>query len=256
MSDLGRGDRIPLRREYKFMLPKSRLPELRHHLRASCDRDRNAGPDGTYTARTLYFDAPDMRLFNANEIEASKRFKARVRGYPDTPEAPVFVELKHRDGDIISKVRAKLPKDQLAAALSPGGGFDASPELGAFLFQMIRHDLRPVLLAQYRREAWMSRVEEYARVSIDTEIVTQATDRISMDATGDWRPVDHALQTWTKDSCCVLELKWADAIPRWMQALAQSMGLLRAAFSKYCYGMENLAEDHFRDYRRASSPWA
>ena len=255
MSEI-RSDRVPRRREFKYLLPRERLPELRTHLRAVCDPDPNAGPDGTYTARSLYFDAPDLRLFHANEAEAPRRFKARVRGYPDSPGSPVFVELKHRDGDVISKVRARLPADRLEAALSPGGGFDASPELGAFLFQMVRHDLRPVMLVQYRREAWMSRVEDYARVSIDSRVETQATRRTSLDAArGAWRGIDHALMTWTPASSCIVELKWADSAPRWILALVQSMGLLRASFSKYCYGMQSLAEDHFRDYRRAQSRW-
>ena len=70
-----------------------------------------------------------------------------------------------------------------------------------------------------------------------------------------WRPIDHPLLAGSVESPCVVELKWADLAPLWMVHLVQSLGLLREAYSKYCYSMLSLAEDHFRDYREAQSPW-
>ena len=117
---------------------------------------------------------------------------------------------------------------------------------------MHRHDLRPVTLVQYRREAWVSRFDEYARVSIDTRIECQEAHELDLSARpGGWRPIDDPLPTWTPGSVTVVELKFADAIPRWMMGLVQRLDLLRHAFSKYCYSMTALSEDHYRDYRRS-----
>lgn len=244
-------DHIPARREFKYLFERARLPELRAALRPWCELDPHAGADGTYTLRSLYFDAPDLRLFHANEREAVTRFKARVRTYPGAEGAPVFAEVKSRFGDVIRKSRAALPREDWTQGLRGGG-----PELDPFVIRMHRHDLRPVALVEYRREAWMSRVDEYARVSIDTAIRCQAADRLSLEAhPGRWRPIDHPLLTWTPASPCVVELKWADYAPSWMVQLTQRLDLLRHSFSKYCNSMLSLADDQFRDYREAQSTW-
>ncbi len=244
-------DHIPARREFKYLVDPSRLPALRAALQPWCDLDANAGPDGTYALRSLYFDAPDMRLFHANEREASVRFKARVRCYPEAPGSPILAEIKFRNGDVIRKTRTRLPLDDWTRGLRAGGG-----ALDPFVVRMNHHDLRPVALVDYRREAWMSRVDEYARVSIDSLIRCQAMDRLSLEAhPGRWRTIDHPLIAITPSSPYVLELKWADFAPAWMVQLVQGLDLLRQSFSKYANSMLSLAEDQYRDYREAQSVW-
>jgi len=248
---------IPLRREFKYLVPRSDVPALRASLQGLCRLDPHAGPNNSYRLRSLYLDAPDLRLFHANEREAVSRFKARIRTYPDDPEAPVIAEIKDRNGDIIRKIRASLPEEDWTQALKPGGcGAEAPAALHAFTSRVLRHDLRPVCLVQYAREAWVSEWDEYARVSIDSRIECQASHEWTLEDQGSWRPIDHALLSWTQGSVCVVELKWAEVAPLWMMRLVQELDLLRHSFSKYCYSMTSLSEDHYRDYRRASSTWA
>lgn len=245
-------DYIPARREFKYLVDRSRLPALRAALAPWCDLDANAGPDRAYALRSLYFDAPDLRLYHANEREAAVRFKARVRCYPDAPRSPIMAEVKFRHGDVIRKTRTRLPVDDWTRGLRAGGGVALDP----FVTRMHQHDLRPVALVDYRREAWMSRVDEYARVSIDSQIRCQAMERLSLDAhPGRWRTIDHPLIAIMPSSPCVLELKWADFAPAWMVQLTEGLDLLRQSFSKYANSMLSLAEDRFRDYREAQSVW-
>ncbi len=247
MQDL---TQIPARREFKYLVERARVPALRDALRPWCERDPHAGEDGTYALRSLYFDSPDLMLFHANEREAPRRFKARVRTYPEGNEAPVFAEIKFRSGDVIHKTRTPLPAEDWRAALRPGG----AAELDPFLSRVRRHDLRPTALVEYRREAWVSRIDAYGRVSIDFGVQCQAAGRLTLDADPRrWRPVDHPLITWMPVSPCVVELKWADYAPSWMVQLVQRLDLLRHSFSKYCYSMQSLADDHYRDYRWTSS---
>ena len=248
---------VPARREYKYLVPLQLLPALRAGIRGLCDRDRFSGPDGTYLIRSLYLDTPAMHLYHANEREAPVRFKARIRSYPGADKALVFVEIKNRDGDVVRKARAPLRPDQWQDVVRRGyknTGLSGK-DLGEFLSKVGRYDLRPVVLVQYRREAWASRFDDYARVSIDTEIVCQAAHRLDLSAHKEWRPVDHPLQTITTESPCVVELKFAERVPAWMVQVVRHLDLLRASFSKYCYSMFALGEDHLRDYRRASSVW-
>ena len=135
---------IPPRREFKFLVDRKRLPELRAAIAPYCDPDPNGGPDGTYALRSLYLDAPHLPLFHANESEAPERFKARIRTYIDAPDSPVFSELKFRSGDVIRKVRAVLPEDW-QTALRSGGALDP------FTARMHRYGLEPMALVEYRR---------------------------------------------------------------------------------------------------------
>jgi hypothetical protein len=243
---------IPARREFKYLFPRTRMPELRAALQPWCDLDPYAGPDRRYTVRSLYFDAPDMRLFKANEREAPVRFKARIRCYPASTPWAVFAEIKYREGDVIRKTRDPLPKGDWAAGLRAGGG----AALGPFVTRMHQNDLRPVVLVEYRREAWVSRVDEYARVSIDTSLRCQPADRLELEANPRrWRAIDNPLRTFTPESPCVVELKWAETAPSWMFQLTQRLDLLRHSYSKYCYSILALADDQFCDYREAQSIW-
>lgn len=233
---------IPARREFKYLFEPARVPLLRRAIEPWCRRDPNAGPDGTYRLRSLYFDAPDLRLFHANEREASRRYKARLRWYPDDRQAPVFAEIKARSGDVILKSRGRLSAEGWRRELD---GPTSDPGLGAFQAKLHRDGLSPISLVEYRREAWQALDGGYARVSVDTRVRCQRVDRLTLDGRPDaWRPIDHRVMTITNLPICVLELKWAQAPPRWMVNLVQRLELSRQSFSKYCHSMVALAADH------------
>jgi len=246
---------IPARREFKYLVPRREIAPIRDALAGICDPDEHNGPDGTYNIRSLYLDTRDLQLFAANEREAPRRFKARIRGYPEAPGPKIFVEIKNRHGDVIRKTRAPLPRDRWAELLHGFGSPEvADPDLDAFLFKMHRYSLRPQVLVQYRREAWVSRIDPYARVSIDGHIECQQCSEFTLEANeAGWRSVDSPLPIWLPGSTCIVELKWSDAVPRWMMQIVQRFDLLRHSFSKYCYSMEALSDDHYRDYRRSQS---
>ncbi len=248
---------VPDRREFKYLVPRAEVPALRNMIRGFCDRDPHAGPDGTYKLRSLYLDTWNMRLYKANEREAPVRFKARIRCYPEgDPNGPVFAEIKGRNGDVIRKTRAKLPADGWAAYLQGAhpGPF-ASAALDDFVCRVHRFDLRPICHVEYRREAWMSTLERYARVSIDYRVAVRRETRWTLEGDAAMRAVDTPLPTHTPGSIAVVELKWADSFPRWMVNLVQELDYLRHSFSKYGYGVLALSDDHHVDYRRSQSVW-
>ncbi len=173
-----------------------------------------------------------------------------MRSYPGADGSPVFAEIKGRHVDVIRKTRAVLPADGWQDLVQGRGAHGRSRALDDFVYRLHTRTLEPKALIQYRREAWVSTIETYARVSVDASIVCQHPDGWSLEGSGNWRPIDHPLRTWMPSSPAVLELKWADVAPRWMMQLVQTMDLTRHAFSKYCYSMYELAEDHLRGYRR------
>src|SRR6478735_4127467 len=93
------------RYEHKFLIPERLVPEIRSFARTTSCVDRYAGPDGTYTIRSLYFDTPSLDLYWANDREQRCRFKCRARMYPGAT-SPYFLEVKRRVQDVIVKSRA------------------------------------------------------------------------------------------------------------------------------------------------------
>jgi len=95
-----------------------------------------------------------------------------------------------------------------------------------------------VLLVEYEREAYISEVDSYARLTFDRKIAVQEQEELDLEAIPNrWRFVDHKAQTRTPEPVSVLELKFERRPPRWMVALVQRLDLIRYSFSKYCYGV-------------------
>lgn len=236
-------DGIIERYEYKYLIPSSLVDPIRAAVRTTSKIDKYAGPDGTYRIRSLYFDTDRFDLFWANERAAPDRFKLRARSYPGKP-SPVFLEVKRRVLDVIVKTRAAVPADAwrevLAGDAAALAALSPSARSGAlkFLAPYHRHHVRPVVLVEYEREAYISEVDSYARLTFDRKIVVQPQESLDLEANPrSWRPIDHPAQTRTLEPVCVLELKFERRPPRWMVAFVRRLELVRYSFSKYCYGV-------------------
>ena len=237
------------RYEHKFLVEERLVPEIRSFARSTSVLDKYARADGAYTIRSLYFDTPSLGLYAANGREQGHRFKVRVRMYPDAPKAAYFLEVKRRAIDVIVKTRAPVPHDRWREAIDcDSATLDAlsGPSRNAvlaFASRVHTHHLDPVLLVQYEREAYVSQVDSYARLTLDRNICVQSMPELDFTADPNrWRSVDHAVQTKTSQAMTVLELKFERRPPAWMHALVKKLELVRYSFSKYCYGIVNELE--------------
>jgi hypothetical protein len=235
------------RREYKYLIDEGTALELREAVRPFCTLDRygSGRPIGRYWIASLYLDTPDLRLYRANQHEVVDRFKVRVRGYPGSGSDAVFLEVKRRVNDVISKTRGALAGEEWRSLLGePGRGLLGVPSsrraaLERFVCLVQRHDLRPTMLVRYEREAWVSLIDAYARVTFDRRVQSQPRDELSLDAApGHWRSSDDALSQRSSASQTILELKFTTAAPRWMMHLVQRFDLFRSSFSKYGTSIE------------------
>ncbi len=228
------------RREFKYLVPPEGIAALRRLLRRVASPDAHAGPDGTYLIRSLYLDTSDLRLYRANDREAPERFKARIRCYPGSADPRrAFYEIKRRTLDVIRKTRFAAPRGWAKLPLAATLWHQADdPSWERFATLVHTYGLTPKVLVQYRREAWMSELDDYARVSIDRAITYQPMLGWSLEAPpSGWTGLDHASVTWTRAPVAVVELKFANAPPRWMLELVGSLELIRHSFSKYGYSM-------------------
>jgi len=249
------------RREYKYLADEALVDRVRHAIRPFCALDPYAAkaPQNRYTIESLYLDTPDLALFRANDIELVDRFKLRVRHYPDAPKSPAFLEVKARYHDTIIKSRGMVGRDWAPIVSDP---FVARERLGTapaverFVTQTHRIGARPTCLVRYTREAWVSLVDDYARVTFDRQIhgALVTPDAWHFDANiRDYRACDDPTGVRDVDSLAIIELKFTARVPRWMQSLVETLGLMRRSFSKYGRTLET----HYvpADNRTPARPW-
>jgi SPX domain protein involved in polyphosphate accumulation len=231
------------RREYKYLIDRSTMEGIRAAIRPYCQIDENAAksPTRTYTIDTLYFDTPDLSLFWANDHEQVDRFKMRIRSYADAPKAPMFLEVKRRINDVIAKSRGKVHRSQWAQLMAdPAAPIPESVAgkdrwaVERFLSLARTLHIRPFTLVRYQREPYFSVIDDYARVTFDTNIRAHRMDRLSFEPDGrNWRNLDDTEIQRSQHSMIVLELKFTTHVPLWMVSLARRFGLVRSGYSKY-----------------------
>lgn len=230
------------RYEFKYLIDESLAPEIRATVLSVGTRDPYADADGTYLIRSLYLDTPEYHLYRANDRQAHDRFKARVRCYPGK-QAPIFLEIKRRTGDVIRKSRAAVKADWLRLArgdLSVPVAPQYKSAVANFVEKTLRYHLEPKQMVQYEREAFASSIDSYARLTIDRKLIGQPMAEWTVDVNEHlWRPIDVGLVSdGRRQSVSVLELKFERRPPRWMVALVRRLGLERKSFSKYGYTVE------------------
>ncbi len=238
------------RYETKYVIPREMLPEIRELIRPFCEPDPNCtGNPPTYLNTTLQLDSAGLNLHYAKLWDFVDRFKLRVRTYGDpVGEAPLFLEVKAKDRNMIYKYRSQIPfaswgehlfQDQIIRGIH----FKSAKETDNF-YQFVRLTkqigARPVMLIRYQRESYFGKRDDYSRVTFDSQLEFQHTRSwTSWGRDGRWRALDNPqIQTRRHDielkfSGVVLELKALQDVPRWMLDLVKRLDLWRVGHCKY-----------------------
>jgi hypothetical protein len=231
------------RYELKYRLPPSLVAPVRDAIARYCVPDEAAAGE-SYVISSLYLDTRDYRLYRETMEQAPRRFKLRIRRYET---GPCFLEIKRRLKDVIVKSRAAVPAAawpalMLDPAVEAGLGLPPRQrnDVARFVNTVLRIDARPAAVVRYRREAWVSEIDDYARVTFDHRIEGHPPDGWHVpvaDGPG-WLPVDKPEKFGMPMSGVVLELKATTAVPYWMIDLVRRLGLKREGFSKYGSAIE------------------
>jgi hypothetical protein len=229
------------RYELKYLIPLSLVGPISKHIEAYCEMDyySEISSDHFYCINSLYLDSPNHFLFRSKEDSGNFRFNVRIRSYGESPRAPYFFEVKYKLGEFVKKKRAKISHPNWAEiaefSLFPEDMDPASAgNLNDFHSVKLKYNLEPSILTQYRRKAYISNVDDYARITFDRDLRFQETT--------DWNVNPSESQMSHYDApelfgnageSVILELKCEKKVPLWFLDLIRKFDLMRSGFSKF-----------------------
>ena len=215
------------RHEFKYYINFFEYEILRSKLKTVLKRDANAGPDGDYHIRSLYFD--DVHNSALYEKQAGilqrKKFRIRIYNYSDNI---IKLEKKSRVGQFIRKESSSLLRDQYCMIKDGNFGFlreSTNPLFHEFYFELAANKIRPDVIVDYTREAYTSDVGN-VRITFDKNLrsgllSTDLFDRSLLTIDVIERPVH------------VLEVKYDNFLPDHLRKMIQISSSTRFAISKF-----------------------
>ena len=160
---------IPLRHELKYLITPAELTVLRNTLAPLMQLDQGH----EYLIRSLYFDTINDDALEEKIAGVGNRKKYRIRIY-NFSDRVIKLECKSKYGDLISKQSVSIPRelaDQLIAGDPEGLQRMRHPLLHDVYREMKTRLLRPVVIVDYVREAYIHPAEE-VRITFDKQIRT------------------------------------------------------------------------------------
>lgn len=229
------------RYELKYLIPLEMVAPISRFVETYCYMDHYSqiSPDQFYTINSLYLDTPSLYILRFKENANAFNFNMRVRSYGDAPKPPYFFEVKYKLREFVRKKRAKVD-DESWGELLEFGFFPLNLEESSkenfenFLFMKMTYNVEPVILTQYRRKAYISQVDDYARVTFDRDLRYQEMREWCVKP--DEKMLSHYdhPESFEEPGCnVILELKCEKKIPFWMLDLIRRFDLVGGNFSKF-----------------------
>jgi len=217
---------LPARHELKFYINPGELQALRARLSPVLDLDPHCRK-GPYAIRSLYFDDAFDSAFVDKQMGVMHRDKYRIRIYNYSDDV-IFLERKRKVGDLIQKSSVRITRrlaDRLVAG-DPTGLQNSNSDLLKDMFVLMRTRLlRPKVIVDYDREAWVHPVED-VRITFDMNLRTglSSVDMFNPDIPT-VSPHDRDLE--------ILEVKFNRYLPDFINGLLSGVSADRSAISKY-----------------------
>lgn len=261
---MGQGKLQKQRHELKYVIPERHALAIRDFVQCYLDLDSNGAsePDLSYPVHSLYMDSPDMVLYRSTINGDKNRFKLRVRFYNEEEDTPVFLEIKRRMNNIISKKRVGIPRSSMPTVLAgqipdvnylynqnsiSDGATLTGPAIANqehalidFVHMVNRLEAQPVSHVAYRREAWVQPDTNKVRVTMDRQVRCE-TDPDGRLTTAMQNP------TYVFGDWVILELKFTDRFPNWFRELVEVFNLTQCGAAKYVDGVTLMGEEQTSD---------
>ncbi|MDC1286582.1 polyphosphate polymerase domain-containing protein [Gammaproteobacteria bacterium] len=234
------------RHELKYAIPTRLIEPICRFIEPYCELDHHSalGRDNFYLVNSLYLDTRSCEFLQQRMYGKDGRFNIRVRCYGEQGDAPYFLEIKRKQGVTGTKFRCAVDETEWPAIIvDPDYRIPAetapADRQNKEMFLRLAHSyaIEPKLLTQYRRRAYASVVDFYARATFDVSMKYRLQDHFSLASNGDMTSYDnetiYARDMFT-DAAVILELKCnVGEVPTWMIDLITTFDLKQQGFSKY-----------------------
>ena len=222
---------LPLRHELKYFISPAQHFLLSRALDRVLARDPNGDENNEYAIRSLYFDTVFNTALYDKLDGVQNRDKYRIRIY-NFSDRVIKLECKTKIGTLISKRSISIPRDlceQLMAGDPSGLEMTRSGLLNDVYREMTIHLLRPVVLVDYIREAYLHPAEE-VRITFDKRL------RSGLRSIDLFNPNVPTVPPFEHDET-ILEVKYNHSLPPYIRDIlcTYAANAVSSAISKYTW---------------------
>jgi hypothetical protein len=226
------------RYELKYLIPESWIEPISDYLSIYCSLDKHSEKthDNYYMVYSLYLDSPYFTFLQQRMNGVENRFNMRIRTYDNKKCLPCFLEIKQKRSTIIKKYRAKIDSPDWPEFLVQNiPNKMTSQEIVALFYRLLQsYNASPKVFTQYRRKAYVSDIDDYARATFDINLKSCKQEEFKLS------PGAHRMSNYDNElhfppgANVILELKcYTASVPLWMIDLIKKFNLERQRFSKY-----------------------
>lgn len=220
-------DPIKFRNEQKHYINMADYLAMRQRLRVIAKPDSNAGQEGQYRIRSLYFETPDDKALREKLSGINEREKFRIRYYNDDTSY-IKLEKKIKVNGLGSKLSARITKEECIKIVEGDLEWMADSKEALILelyAKMKFQQLKPKTIVDYIREPFVYKPGN-VRVTIDSHIETGIH---SKDLFNQNLPTIKV----NAENIIILEIKFDEFLPTIIKDIVQTKNRKSTAFSKY-----------------------
>ena len=231
---------LPLRHELKYFINEMQYFVLSDILDQVLQRDPYGDEYNEYHIRSLYFDTVfnDALFDKMDGVQNRDKYRIRIYNFSDKV---IKLECKTKVGSLISKRSISIPRllcEQLMAGDPAGLETTRSGLLNDMYREMTIRLLRPVVLVDYVREAYLHPAEE-VRITFDKQL------RTGLRSKDLFNPYVPTIPPFDNGEI-ILEVKYNRILPTYIRDLLSTycQGACISAISKYtwCRRFEDLED--------------
>ena len=225
------------RHELKYLINMPDWALMRARMAPVMRRDENAGPEGEYHIRSLYFDDYWQSAYEDKEQGVLTRSKYRLRLY-NCSDRVIRLERKSKVGQYIRKESAPVTREEADRLLEGEYGFLLRSKhnlLREFYFECTSRIMRPRVIVDYDREPFVMEAGD-VRITFDRHV------RAGFGVFDLFDPSLPAMETLPAD-VMILEIKFTTFLPAAVRRLLPPRAGELTAASKYVLCCDAAARD-------------
>lgn len=223
------------RYEQKYLIHPYRYEEIKRVLMVLAEHDANAGPDGEYMIRSLYFDDMYNAAYNEKADGVYSRKKYRIRIY-NCQKDVINLECKYKEGAYIKKEMQALTYDEYEQIMAGEYGFllKKDSQLAKEFFVDVRTRLlKPSVIVDYERESFVYDAGN-VRITFDKNVRACEAGQDIFD-----RNIPSYNVFGTEEM--IMEIKFTEYLPERIQQIFKLGKMTQTSASKYCLCVDRIA---------------